>query len=349
MFTQKKNILIAGIAGASLGTEILKCLNLTGKYTVYGCDVAGFAYGHYSAGFEKTFLIDERGYTEAVMNICKRYQINLVIPGAEEPMVILNENSAVLKEESIHLLGNTPEIVKTFSDKNRTFALLGELGFPVPKTVVYTDAGGLKEMPFPAVVKPSVGSGGSSFVFFSQHAEEAQIYSEYLIRNGKAPVIQEYIPDDEGEFTVGVLHRPNGEYAGCLALKRAFPNKLSVHARYKNGLISSGYTQGLIDDFPHVERTARDIAGAVKSRGPLNIQGRVRKSVFMPFEINPRFSASTYLRAMAGFNEIDWFIESLYSGEIPVNPDIKHGYYLRSFTEVFVEKDQVKKEQEKND
>jgi len=57
----------------------------------------------------------------------------------------------------------------------------------------------------------------------------------------------------------------------------------------------------------------------------------------VPFEINPRFSASTYLRALAGFNEIDIFISRLFGLPVESKPKIRYGYYLRSLCEVYAE------------
>jgi carbamoyl-phosphate synthase large subunit len=107
-------------------------------------------------------------------------------------------------------------------------------------------------------------------------------------------------------------------------------------------LISSGYSQGLIDSFQDLCAQAEHIALAVKSAGPLNVQGRVRNGRLLPFEINPRFSASTYLRALAGFNEIDIFLQYLVHGIESSLPAIKPGYYLRSLNEVHVPLESIK-------
>ena len=101
-------------------------------------------------------------------------------------------------------------------------------------------------------------------------------------------------------------------------------------------MISSGYSQGLIDDFPDVRFTAERIALGVGSRGPMNIQGRVRDGVFVPFEINPRFSASVYLRALAGFNEVAIYLDFLLHGLEPKPCEIRSGWYLRSLSEIVV-------------
>ena len=336
-----KKILIAGIGGASLGTEIHKSLLLSGKYVVYGCDIERLAYGHFVESFEKTFIVNRSVYVKEVIDICAHNGISYIIPGAEEPMVLLNSAMNELDSAGISLIGNSPEVVDVFSNKESTFKTLSGLGFAVPKTLKYAKTSDLEHMPYPAIIKPSKGSGGSSFVFFANCKKEAQIYVDYLQSNDKEPLVQEYIPEDEGEYTVGVLNSPSGDLIGSIALKREFPNKLSISSKLKNGMISSGYTQGLIGKFPHIEGTAEKISLAINSKGPINVQGRVRNGVFVPFEINPRFSSSTYFRALAGFNEIDLLIEHMETGKCVLQENLRYGYYLRSFTEVYVKKELI--------
>jgi carbamoyl-phosphate synthase large subunit len=67
-------------------------------------------------------------------------------------------------------------------------------------------------------------------------------------------------------------------------------------------VVSSGFTQGHIDDFPGVRAQAERLAAALGSRGPLNVQGRLVGEELAVFEINPRFSGTEAIRAMAGWN-----------------------------------------------
>ncbi|MEW6380710.1 MAG: ATP-grasp domain-containing protein [bacterium] len=338
----KNKVLIAGIGGASLGTEILKCLLLTGRYQVFGCDISEFAYGHYQEGFNKTFLATPHDYIESVLEICSKADVDFIVPGGEEPMALLSTSANIFTDKGIHLAINSPAIIENFSNKKTTFEILSQLGFQLPLTKVVTEISDLDEMPFPSIVKPATGSGGSSFVFLAANKTEAAIYTQYLLKNGKTPLIQEYIPEDEGEFTVGVLSLPNKELVCSIALKRVFNVKLSISSKTKSGLISSGYSQGLIDDFPEVRMIAEKIAAAIQSSGPLNIQGRLKNGVLIPFELNPRFSASTYLRAMAGINEVDIYLQYVATGHIEKPLEIRKGYYFRSLTEVCVDKGKIK-------
>jgi carbamoyl-phosphate synthase large subunit len=126
-------------------------------------------------------------------------------------------------------------------------------------------------------------------------------------------------------------------------MKRLFECKLSIHSRSPLGTISSPYSQGLISPFESYRRAAEQIATKIGSVGPLNIQGRVKDGVLMPFEINPRFSGSTYLRALAGFNEIDLFLRYMIDGTVEVPFRYRYGYYFRSLSEVFVKEEDLKR------
>lgn len=338
----KLKVLVAGVGGASLGTEILKSLAESNNYTLYACDISHYAYGLFEAWVEKGYVVKPNKYIENISEICEAHGISFVIPGGEQPMVLLNNSREQLSRKGIIIISNNQYTIDTFSDKHRTFELLDSLGITIPITVNPKTEKDFDEFPYPCIVKPSTGSGGSSFVFIAADKEEAKLYANLLICNNKQPILQEYIDDSEGEFTVGVLSLPNRHVVGSIALKRLFHSKLAVTYKGDNGLISSGYTQGQIDDYPEIRKVAEKIAIASGSEGPLNIQGRVKNGVFVPFEINPRFSASTYLRTLAGFNEIDIFIQYLYTGEIVTTRQPRFGVALRSFTERFIEKGEHK-------
>ncbi|MCD4823611.1 MAG: ATP-grasp domain-containing protein [Phycisphaerae bacterium] len=332
-------ILIAGIGGASLGMEIFKCLRLAGGYSIFGCDISELAFGHFAEGFAETVKINRDRYIQEVVAACRKFQIQAIIPGGEEPMVLLSEAAETFRDMGVHIACNAPEVVFCCSNKERSFIKLQELGLPVPATFTFGQGEPIDEMafPLPCVVKPVEGTGGSALVFLASTHNEAVLYARYILKMRRQVMIQEYLPLDEGEFTVGVLSLPTTGHVGVIAMQRIFHNKLSVAIKTEAGLISSGYSQGRIDTFPDICQQCRHIAEALGNAGPMNIQGRVRNGQFVPFEINPRFSASTYLRAMAGFNEVDLFLRYILFENKPSMPTIRPGYYLRSFNEVGVE------------
>lgn len=334
--TSLVKVMIAGIGGASLGTELCKSLRMAEIYEVFGCDISPSAYGLHDGKFSKTYLLHRDNYVEQVIESCRDSGASWLIPGGEQPMVLLGAAVDRLSEEGIHLVANDPAVIDLFSDKDLTFKKLAEVGVTIPRTIALQKADDVEYVGLPCIVKPATGSGGSASVFFAVTADEAMIYAEFISRSGSQPIAQEYVDDEEGEFTIGVLSLPNEQIAGSIALRRELNAKLSVAYRGRGGIVSSGYSQGYIDKFSELCGQAEIIARAVGSRGPINIQARVRNGQILPFEINPRFSASTYLRALAGFNEVDILLRYLHGGEITENPEIQPGWYLRSLTEQFV-------------
>jgi carbamoyl-phosphate synthase large subunit len=335
-------VMIAGIGGASLGTEIRKSLSLAGGYEIYGCDVSKTAYGLYEHDFARTWYVSRDNYIADVLKVCLESEASFLIPGGEQPMSLLGAAQETFLSAGIRLLANTHEVIALCSNKQETFQRLAECGIPIPRTTVINSSNDLDKIGLPCIVKPATGTGGSVGVFFAVSADEAMIYADFILKTGSIPIAQQYVPEHEGEFTVGVLSFPTGQIMGSIALQRVFDAKLSVAYRGRGGLISSGYSQGYIDEFQSICHQAEQIAKVVNSCGPINIQGRVQDGILLPFEINPRFSASTYLRALSGFNEVDLLIKYLMGEQTPTIPQIKPGWYLRSLTENFVSNEQLK-------
>ncbi len=342
MQSKPTKVMIAGVGGASLGTELYKSLRLAGGYEVYGCDLSSTAYGLYEPGFAGTYRVSHESYVTSVIDACVDADARLLVPGGEQPMTLLGNASDRLADAGIELLANTREVVTLCSDKDWTFKHLADNGITIPRTVGINQVEDIAFTGLPCIVKPATGSGGSASVFFAVSADEAMIYGEFIRRNGSQPIVQEYVDVAEGEFSIGVLSLPEHGVVGSIALRRDLNAKLSVAYRGRGGVVSSGYSQGHIGEYPELCRQAEHIAEVVGSRGPINIQARVRDGVLLPFEINPRFSASTYLRALAGFNEVDVLIRFVSSGETPERPSIRAGWYLRSLTEQYVSKDTLK-------
>ena len=82
-------------------------------------------------------------------------------------------------------------------------------------------------------------------------------------------------------------------------------------------MVSSGISQGLIDDFKEIREMAEKIAGVIEANGPINIQCRKSENGIYPFEINPRFSGTVGPRVAVGYNEPDIFCRYLLFNEIP--------------------------------
>src|SRR5262249_43373360 len=145
-----------------------------GGYEVLGCDVSALAYGHYDPALARTFLVDRERYLDGVRELCRTHDIRAVIPGGEEPLALLAPAAGAFAAMGGPAASHSPGVGAVCSDKARLAERLAELGFAVPATLRAHEAGTLPTMPFPRVVKPARGGGGSHLVALVSNAEEAR-------------------------------------------------------------------------------------------------------------------------------------------------------------------------------
>jgi carbamoyl-phosphate synthase large subunit len=331
-----RRIVIAGIGVGSLGLELLKCFSLTKQFALFGTDISATAYGHSDPRFISTRTLKStspRDYCTELLDYAAEVDAGIIAPGAEGSHLAIVSHRDLFSRAGVDLMINNQRVIDLCSDKVACNAHLKQLGFTVAETLVPANEDEIARFSkLPCVVKPAVNSGGSNLVFLAEDVSEAAFFFTYLRSRGFVPAIQEYI-DSQEEFTVGVLSSRNGNVLTSIALKRDLTPKLSRSTAYGSRVISSGWSQGWIEDFTDVCRQAERIASAVGSTWALNVQGRMKDGVLIPFEINPRHSGTSFLRALAGVNEPVIALSSLRDGFVAPKVKIKAGQYLRTLSE----------------
>ena len=335
--TNKEKILIAGIGSGSLGLELLKCLSIDDTYLIYGADIDRHAYGHSDSRFTRTYVVeqsDSQLYCNELISICEQEHIQYIAPGAEATNRILCLMQDTFRSQGLFPLVNSKEVFNICSDKVSCNNFLKRHGFPSLETRLVPIGSSLHSFSkFPCVVKPAKDSGGSNLVFLAENLDEAKFFVGYLADRGGSACVQEYI-DSPDEFTVGVLSSPKGEVLSSIALQRNLTSKLSRSLAYGSRVISSGWSQGRIEEFPMVCKQAELIAMKLQSTWAINIQGRLRDGVFIPFEINPRHSGTSFFRALSGVNEIVIGLDYLKNRRLSSEKKpIKSAIYSRILTE----------------
>jgi carbamoyl-phosphate synthase large subunit len=341
-------VLVTGVSSESVGGQVCKALqHKASDYFVVASSmkksIVPEALIH---EFLEVLAANAENYIQQIEQIVQEHQIEFVIPGSEPELVRLVEHREGFKRLGAVVLANSLEIIQNCLDKEKTFPLLTKLGFAVPKTYSLYDFKTREHLleQFPYIIKPKSGAGSAS-VFIAQDIEELEFFVNYILKNKGEPMIQEYVGTAEDEYTVGVLHSPTGDLIGRFGIRRfitsGISNKISVLNRTVNQhlgsrlVVSSGVSQGEITNFEPVLETAVRIAQGLGSIGPLNIQGRWNGEQFIPFEINPRFSGTSGMRAMAGFNEPDLLIQA-YKGSSEVgssNTVMRLGVFSRHLIE----------------
>lgn len=342
-------VLIAGVGGGSHGLEIIKALRLSDlPYYICGADKDKNSLGLFKA--DKGYCIPAAGhkkYIHAMLDICRREKIEVLFHGSEPDLKALSENRNAFEAEGVFMPFNTERVINLCMDKEQTFRFLKVNQIPIPKTLVVHDEKSIKGLNFfPVVIKPSINSGGSNNSFIAQNREELVFFCKYILKRKGRPLVQEYIGRPSDEYTVGVLSDKEGRVISCILIRRFILSSLSSRSKtpsFKNSrkilAISSGISQGEIVNNKEISKQCIHIALTLDSKGPLNIQCRFINNKVYPLEINPRFSGTTYMRALAGINEPDLLIRKYVLAEVlPRKMTAMTGLVLRGLEEVFIKK-----------
>jgi carbamoyl-phosphate synthase large subunit len=335
-------VLVTGVGGGGVGRQVIKALRQNPSYRIIGTDMTKVSMGLYEV--DKPYIVPsakDPKYVESLLDICEKEQATVLIPGSEPELQVISQNRQTFLEKGVTPLINTEKCISTCMDKWDTYGFLRFHGFNTPYSCLgrYHTPQVPSEM-LPVVIKPTTSSGGSLNVYIAQDMDEVEFFTRYLRKQGLTPMVQQYVGSYDAEYTVGVLTDFDGSLIGSIAVKRQILSGLSNRTRLltrekKMLVISSGISQGEVGDFPIVCGECEKIALALHSKGPLNLQCRTDGDKVYVFEINPRFSGTTYVRALVGYNEPDILIRKLM-GETGITVSYKKGMVVRGLEEKYI-------------
>ncbi len=278
----KLTILVTGTGGGA-GQSVLKALQGSG-YRVIAADGEILGAGLYAA--EKGYVIPyakSSEFVDRVKEICVREEVKLLIPGLDAELPILSRSAAEFAREGITVVVGEENFVSLCDDKLATSRFLEAQGFPYPATWTLDELPE-DEMTFPLIIKPKIGGARSIGVRLIRNLPELKRLRQEI--DGTAFVAQEFI--DGPEYTCGSVtleHR----CVGVIAARRILRDGDTYKAFIERDSMIEGFVAEVVD--------------RLQPFGPCNVQLRVRDKVPYIFELNARFSGTTYCRALAGFNE----------------------------------------------
>lgn len=321
-------VLVTGVGGSGIGGQILKALKMSSlPLHIIGTDTTALSTGLKEVHqFNIVPLANEAEYIPGLLKICEEAAIKIIFPGSEPELKVISKNRYIFADAGIVVPVNRENVIDICLDKFKTNKFLSEHGFFYPKTISITK---LEDLPvvdfYPVIIKPNTGGSGSNGVMIAQNKDELNAFVSFLLNISADLVVQEYVGDAESEYTVGVISSLEGELINSIAVHRVIENGLGNKLKVKNNtgktalgknlVVSSGISQGTIGKFPGVTKQCEEIAMQLGSEGPLNIQCRLVDGKVYVFEINPRYSGTTPLRAMVGFNEPEIMINKYVLGK----------------------------------
>jgi carbamoyl-phosphate synthase large subunit len=326
------SVLITG-SGSLYGVAIARSLTKESLgCKVVCCDTDPITLGLYLA--DKGYLVppveEHDAWLEKITDICLKEKIDCIfICSSHEIKIFAQNKDLISKSTGAKVFVNPLSVVEKCLDKWHTVQFLKEAGFHYPDTICWPEdksllVAFLSRVGFPVVAKPRRGAGSRGLAIINDEQE----LSDFML-DKKQYIIQQFIPETNGEFTVGICLGSDGKVLSSIALKRTLKDGMTMVA--------------LADDYPSLCRYCEQVAQALKAYGPLNLQLRTENGVPYIFEINPRFSSSTGMRIALGVNEAELLIRSEVLGETVTKPTVVRAGVIRQFTDFVITKEQMER------
>ena len=323
-------VLVTGV-GSLLGQGILKSI----QDSTLDCYITGTDYFPSAVGLywvDKGYIlpdilkpeISELHWIEVLINVIKQEEIEIVVPGLDFEIPILARNkSTIEKQTNATLLVSSEEVVKIGDDKWETVNYLKNNNFNYPNSTLPNAVESFTQSnPFPFIVKPRFGHTSEN-VFLVKNKKELNV----ALSACDKPIVQEHLGDPYQEYTCGATFIDN-EIITIISLRRTL----------KNG----NTRQAFCEKTDEIDAYIRKLTLSLKPYGPVNFQLRLTDRGPVVFEINPRFSGTTPIRALFGVNEVEAVIKNLSATEPKGQYEEKEGVVIRYFDNQYIPFDQYK-------
>lgn len=274
-----------------------------------------FAYGAYDCDmYDYTPSIYSDNYVDEIIKKCHEHKIDLFIPVIDDEVLLLAKNSDKLKNAGVNVILSGINLVSICREKERiSMEFKGVVDAFVKcynKDTLDDDISSGKVV-FPFIAKPRGGSGSRGIEIIRSEDDLYKINEDHIIQELAIP--QQTDPNYEfymqqisknknpqvSEISIQVVIGNDGELLGRMSsynkLDRGIPIEIVPYENIKIWKV--------IDKLLPVFMK-------LGLKGPLNIQGRMTDRGLKLFEMNPRFTDITGLRALLGFNEVEACIKS---------------------------------------
>jgi nucleoside-diphosphate-sugar epimerase len=307
---KKFNIGISCI-GSGIGQSVINSINLSRlPLKTVGFGTNPFAYGAYDCdAYDYTPSIYNAGFIENIIEKCKVHEIDLIIPGLDDEALLYAQNIKKFDAAGIKALCAGEELIAICRDKERMSIELNKVADVFVKSyskeTLYQDIENGK-VQFPFVAKPIDGFASRGVEIIRNHNDLKKISNTHILQEIAMPCKDDPNYDfyrsqvaknrnpQVSEVSIQVVCSPEGELLG----KMFSYNKLNNGVPVEIVPFENDYIWGVFDLL---------LPTLIKMglRGPLNLQGRLTDNGLKLFEMNPRFTGITGLRALMGFNEVE--------------------------------------------
>ncbi|MBQ4482166.1 MAG: ATP-grasp domain-containing protein [Lachnospiraceae bacterium] len=292
------------VLSAGRRVELVNCfkaardrLGIRGK--IVAADASNLAPALYFADVKEQvpYISDNDGYVRAIIDICVRHDVSLIVPTIDTELLLLAERKEEIEGSTkARVLISSYEVIRICRDKTNTQRWLEENGFLVPRMISdgEIEAG---KVSYPLFIKPLDGSSSIN-AFRAEDKEEIDTYRR-LIGDGRY-IIQDFM---EGtEYTIDCFLDFEGKIITVVP---------RIRIATRSGEIAKGR---IVRDEAIIEDVTK-LLERLKPIGHITIQCMRTGRGIEYIEINPRFGGGAPMSIMAGADSCE-NLYRLLSGEM---------------------------------
>lgn len=224
-------------------------------------------------------LIKDPNYIDAIIDICKREKIALVVPTIDTDLLLLAQNRDYIESKcQAKVLISDVKVVEICRDKIITQRFMESHGFGVPKMYLLEELN--DQVQYPLFIKPKSGSSSIN-AYKVNHENELKTYLEIV----KEPIIQEFMEGEE--YTVDVF----------LDFQS---NIITIVPRLRLAVRSGEISKGRIVKDQEIITDVKRLMEVLKPIGHITVQLMKTKSGIKYIEVNPRFGGGAPMSIQSG-------------------------------------------------
>lgn len=310
--------------GSGIGQSVVTSCKLSSlPLHIVGFDSNPFAFGAFDCDEQVvTPQIKDPLYVETLLALAEKYRLDILIPGLDYELILLSSHARRFRDIGTEVLIASEDFIRRCRDK---YEFLNDLNQSFPAFVKsYRQGEAIAaihsgELQFPLIAKPGSGSGSEGVLILREERDLSQTAEDFVVQKILFPTktdpgYEEYIAGIKEQrlvqvselsvqYLVGKTGRILGRCASVNRLKSGVPVEI---VPYEDLEINAALD-------PCVSLLVR-----LGLRGPINIQGRMTADGPAVFELNPRFTGITGLRAALGYNEVEAAIADYLEWDQPL-------------------------------
>ncbi|MGM0635461.1 MAG: NAD-dependent epimerase/dehydratase family protein [Bacteroidota bacterium] len=297
--------------GSGVGQSVINSLkNANLSFFTLGLGTNPYAFGAYECdAYDYTKSIYEEGFIDELIEKCKAYKIDLVVPGLDDEALLYAQNLDKFKAAGIKTIVSDAALIELCRDKEKMSEVLNPI---VDIFVKSYKKETLKEdikngkVDFPFIAKPRGGFASRGIEIIRDENDLQNIKDYHIVQELAVPLktdpyfeyfqkqIQKNSNPQVAEISIQLVYGENQNLIGKMASYNKLHNGIPIEI--------------LPYDHPEMWKVIDQLSIELLKlglRGPINIQGRMTEKGLKLFEMNPRFTGITGLRSLMGFNEVE--------------------------------------------